>query len=117
MGKRCQVCDGPIVGGRCRSCGMPYRNDEELYHLNENKSDHYAHASAKARTIMDRNEVPLPDRGGRAAAGRRANTAYGKRTTGKAYQNGKTGGAGSKLGILIWGGIILLYIIITWLAD
>ena len=27
MGKRCQVCDGPIVNGRCKYCGMPYRND------------------------------------------------------------------------------------------
>ena len=34
MGKRCQVCDGPIVNGRCKYCGMPYRNDMELYHLN-----------------------------------------------------------------------------------
>ena len=33
MGKRCQVCDGPIVNGRCKYCGMPYRNDMELYQL------------------------------------------------------------------------------------
>ena len=33
--KRCQVCDGPVVNGRCKLCGMPYRNDETLYHLNE----------------------------------------------------------------------------------
>lgn len=33
MGKRCLVCDGPIVNGRCKYCGMPYRNDMELYHL------------------------------------------------------------------------------------
>ena len=47
MGKRCQVCDGPIVNGRCKYCGMPYRNDMELYHLNEDRSEHYRHASAK----------------------------------------------------------------------
>lgn len=40
MGKRCQVCDGPIVNGRCKYCGMPYRNDMELYHLNEDRSEH-----------------------------------------------------------------------------
>ena len=44
--KRCQVCDGPVVNGRCKLCGMPYRNDETLYHLNENRSDHYRHATS-----------------------------------------------------------------------
>lgn len=46
--KRCQVCDGPVVNGRCKLCGMPYRNDETLYHLNENRSDHYRHATSRA---------------------------------------------------------------------
>ena len=45
--KRCQVCDGPVVNGRCKLCGMPYRNDETLYHLNENRSDHYRHATSR----------------------------------------------------------------------
>ena len=45
--KRCQVCDGPVVNGRCKLCGMPYRNDETLYHLNENRSDHYRHVIGK----------------------------------------------------------------------
>lgn len=62
MGKRCQVCDGPIVNGRCKYCGMPYRNDMELYHLNENRSEHYRHASAKVRKAMKESQVPLPDR-------------------------------------------------------
>ena len=52
MGKRCQVCDGPVVNGRCKYCGMPYRNDLELYHLNEDRSEHYRHASAKVRKAM-----------------------------------------------------------------
>ena len=34
-GQRCQVCGGKVVNGRCSLCGMPYRNDEVLYHLNE----------------------------------------------------------------------------------
>ena len=46
--KRCQVCEGPIVNNRCKLCGMPYRNDETLYHLNENRSEHYRHATAKS---------------------------------------------------------------------
>lgn len=62
MGKRCQVCDGPIVNGRCKYCGMPYRNDMELYHLNEDRSEHYRHASAKERKVMAESEIPLPDR-------------------------------------------------------
>ena len=60
--KRCQVCDGPVVNGRCKLCGMPYRNDDELYHLNENRRDHYAHASWREKQMMREAEVPLPDR-------------------------------------------------------
>lgn len=62
IGARCQVCDGPISNGRCKLCGMPYRNDEVLYHLNENKEEHYKHASAKAKKIMRDNQVPLGDK-------------------------------------------------------
>lgn len=57
--KRCQVCDGPVVNGRCKLCGMPYRNDETLYHLNENRSDHYRHATSRARAMMRQEEIPL----------------------------------------------------------
>ena len=66
MGKRCQVCDGPIVNGRCKYCGMPYRNDAVMYHLNEDRSEHYRHSSAKVRREMDQSEIPLPDRKGGA---------------------------------------------------
>lgn len=46
---RCQLCDGPVVGGRCKSCGMPYKNDAVLYHVNEDRKTHDRHASEKAR--------------------------------------------------------------------
>ena len=62
MGKKCQVCGGPVVNGRCKYCGMPYRNDMELYHLNEDRSEHYRHSSAKVRKAMAEREIPLPDR-------------------------------------------------------
>lgn len=65
MGKmrtRCQVCEGPIANGRCKLCGMPYRNDEVLYHLNERRDDHYRHATAKAKDIMRQSEVPLREK-------------------------------------------------------
>ena len=51
-GQRCQVCGGKVVNGRCSLCGMPYRNDEVLYHLNEPREIHYKHASAKVRDMM-----------------------------------------------------------------
>ena len=60
--KRCQVCDGPIANGRCRYCGMPYRNDEVLYHLNESRSDHYRHASEKAKVVMRQQQNPYGDK-------------------------------------------------------
>ena len=44
---RCQLCDGPVVGGRCKSCGMPYKNDAVLYHVNEDRKTHDRHASEK----------------------------------------------------------------------
>lgn len=55
---RCPLCDGPIVNGRCTQCGMPYRNDEVLYHLNESRSDHYKHASTQAKKIMKKQQYP-----------------------------------------------------------
>lgn len=61
MSSRCQLCDGPVAGGRCTLCGMPYRNDAVLYHLNENQSEHYRHASRKAREEMIRRQVPVGD--------------------------------------------------------
>ena len=79
---RCPLCDGPVVNGRCKDCGMPYRNDEILYHLNESRSDHYQHATDKARKIMREQQKPqgTPKRtngaaksgAGRAAVSRQA---------------------------------------------
>lgn len=63
MGRmKCQVCDGPVAKGRCKLCGMPYRNDEVLYHLNENRRDHYSHATKKAQQVMKQMEIPLGDK-------------------------------------------------------
>ena len=53
--EKCPLCDGPVSGGRCTLCGMPYRKDEILYLLNENSRDHYKHATEKARSIMRKN--------------------------------------------------------------
>ena len=68
---KCPLCDGTVVNGRCKECGMPYRNDEILYHLNESRSDHYRHASDKARKIMQTQGVGSLGKGstGKAAIG------------------------------------------------
>lgn len=105
MGKRCQVCDGPIVNGRCKYCGMPYRNDMELYHLNEDRSEHYRHASAKVKRAMAESEIPLPDRNkttlkaGKTAAARTQKTVSGAqtvRTQTARTQNAKARTSGAK---------------------
>lgn len=44
--KKCCVCDGNIVEGRCEKCGMPYQENHNFYHLNENRRDHVDHMSA-----------------------------------------------------------------------
>ncbi len=58
---KCPLCDGPIVNGRCRDCGMPYRNDELLYHLNEDRRTHEKHATDKAKEELLKRMVPLGD--------------------------------------------------------
>ena len=58
---KCPLCDGPIINGRCRDCGMPYKSDEVLYHLNESSREHYRHATPEAREKMRRNRIPLGD--------------------------------------------------------
>ena len=61
-GIKCQLCDGLILNGRCKTCGMPYRNDEVLYHLNESRHDHYKHATPKAQEMMRQSTIPLGDK-------------------------------------------------------
>lgn len=50
---KCPLCEGLIVDGRCSFCGMPYRRDEVLYHLNENRRDHARHTLKKARKMIE----------------------------------------------------------------
>lgn len=69
--KKCQICEDPIVNGRCKLCGMPYRNDEVLYHLNENRREHYKHAGQRAKEIMRQNEVPLGEKAAKNQAVKR----------------------------------------------
>ena len=88
--KRCQVCEGPIANNRCRLCGMPYRNDETLYHLNENRSEHYRHATSKARAIMRQEEVPLGDKKPVTAASQRNSSAKKNAYNQKNTYNQKT---------------------------
>lgn len=60
IGEKCPLCDGAVSQGRCTVCGMPYKKDEILYHLNENRRDHYKHATEKARALM-RGKAPAPE--------------------------------------------------------
>lgn len=52
---KCPLCDGPVSGGRCRDCGMPYRNDELRYHLNEDQRTHESHVSEKIKKELQKN--------------------------------------------------------------
>lgn len=116
MGKRCQVCDGPIVNGRCKYCGMPYRNDAVMYHLNEDRSEHYRHSSAKVRREMDQSEIPLPDRKGGADYTKKKTAG---RTVSKTYTSGKQSGTekkGKKM-VIFWLVIALLAALIEYVPD
>ena len=61
-----------------KECGMPYRNDEILYHLNESRSDHYRHASDKARKIMQTQGVGSLGKGSTGKAAGNRNTSSGR---------------------------------------
>lgn len=82
---RCPLCDGTVVNGRCKECGMPYRNDEILYHLNESRDDHYRHASDKARKIMQAQQ-----RAGNTAKNAGSGATAGSRNTSSARVNSRT---------------------------
>ena len=59
IGEKCPLCDGPVSGGRCTLCGMPYRKDEILYHLNENSRDHYKHVSGTRAVGKNASEADI----------------------------------------------------------
>lgn len=40
MSKRCCVCGGAVWNGRCSECGMPFIDERNRYHLNEDRSYH-----------------------------------------------------------------------------
>lgn len=58
----CPICGDQIVNGRCKFCGMPYRNEEALYHLNESSREHYRHSSSDVKKKMREAAVPLGDK-------------------------------------------------------
>ena len=58
----CPICGDQVINGRCRFCGMPYRNDEVMYHLNESSREHYHHASSSVKQKMRESVVPLGDK-------------------------------------------------------
>lgn len=100
---RCPLCDGPVVNGRCKECGMPYRNDEILYHLNESRDDHYRHASDKARKIMQAQQ--------KAGTGTAA-----KSRTQKKKEKPEKAKKRSKF-VIIWAILILLGVISPLIGD
>lgn len=109
MSEQCQLCGGPVENGRCKLCGMPCRSDEILYHLNENRRDHYEHAPNKVKRILRAMEVPAGDRkkyehssrdaGGTETAGKRGQTSTDAGGPGAAGERGQTstdaGGTGA----------------------
>lgn len=103
---KCPLCDGAVVNGRCRDCGMPYRNDEVLYHLNEDRRSHEKHATDKAKEELLKRMVPLGDTVKQASgqkAGKNAQKTSGKpvqksvtRTTAQTVKNRQKAAARSK---------------------
>ena len=55
--KKCCVCDGTIVNGRCEKCGMPYQEKSNFYHLNEDRREHVKHMSAQDRQAYEQKQM------------------------------------------------------------
>lgn len=110
--KKCQICDGPIVNGRCKYCGMPYRNDEELYHLNEDRREHYRHANKETREKMREAEIPLPDRDDKAAYTGQGTYSANGTSPGPARQRENTTGSGGSKGKNASAGMIYIVILL-----
>ena len=101
MAEKCQICGGKVINGRCSLCGMPYRNDEILYHLNEPREVHYKHASAKVRDLMRQYEQPgskTAQRGGRE----NRNTNVNRNTGNADRQSSRSGDISRKSGGKGW---------------
>lgn len=101
MAEKCQICGGKVINGRCSLCGMPYRNDEILYHLNEPREVHYKHASAKVRDLMRQYEQSgskTAQRGGRE----NRNTNVNRNTGNVDRQSSRSGNISRKSGGKGW---------------
>ena len=54
MPTKCTLCSGNVVNGRCADCGMYFRDENQLYHLNESREAHLGHASREAKEELIR---------------------------------------------------------------
>lgn len=51
--EKCSVCGGVVINGRCSECGMLYKDESKLYHLNESREEHYQHATREVKREID----------------------------------------------------------------
>ena len=56
---RCHICDGQVVNGRCRDCGMYYPAEEGRYYLNEMRENEKPVKSSSPEKVNELNKVNL----------------------------------------------------------
>lgn len=94
--RKCCLCESPIVNGRCSVCGMPYRNDEEMYHLNEPRREHYKHASPEVQKRLK--EMEQPKKAANSSQKYNGNAAKHQNSTAKYQSNTSRQNKGAKSG-------------------
>ena len=53
---RCHICDGQVVNGRCRDCGMYYPAEEGRYYLNEMRENEKPVKSSSPEKVNELNK-------------------------------------------------------------
>lgn len=121
---KCQICGGEIKDGRCRECGMPYRDDAKMYRMNETRSAVQKESEQSGKKQVT-NGKPQPER---TTTSQKQQRQY-KRTrvaggsaqkrimnSAAARQKEKNSNAKTKA-LVVCGGIVLLLWVIAMLQD
>ncbi len=121
---KCQICGGDIRNGRCRECGMPYRDDAKMYRLNETLSAAQKEAQQSGKKQVTKSK-PQPERTTTSQKQQRqyqrtwaAGGSAQKRimNIAAARQKEKNPNAKTKA-LVVCGGIVLLLWVIAMLQD
>ena len=83
--KKCCICGGPIHDGRCRDCGMPYRDESKMYRLNESRP-----REQKSDAAVREERVRTEQKQERPAAGKKQSQQYQRGSAARSAAKSRT---------------------------